>query len=239
MISFENITKKITTSIILDKISFSLLDKETIVIIGPSGSGKTSLLRCISGLDSDFTGEIIIDSTTFASKNAHLLHSRIGFVFQSFNLFPHMKIIDNLTYSPIVRKILNEQAAYKKAEKLLNDFGILSISEKLPSYISGGQKQRVAIARALMTDPELLIMDEPTSALDPEIILGFVEIIKKLKGNLPIILTSHHIGFAKSIADKVIFMDKGLKLCEQNSRDFFAKPKSHRARLFLTALEIS
>jgi len=144
-----------------------------------------------------------------------------------------MNVIENLIYNPIKTKMLSKNDAREKALELLNKFGISKIIDKLPKDISGGQKQRVAITRALMMDPELLLMDEPTSALDPEIIKDFVEIVKLLKQNLSLIITSHHIGFSKSIADKIIFMDRGLKLGEQNADEFFRKPKSQRARLFL------
>jgi ABC-type polar amino acid transport system ATPase subunit len=239
MITFNNIVKQINNKVVLNDISFNIAEQEIIVILGPSGSGKTTLLRAISGLDNISSGEILINDMIFNKDNSHLLHEKIGMVFQNFNLFPHMNIIDNLTYSPLKSSLmLNRDSIIEKAKILLNDFSLLSIADKLPKDISGGQKQRVAIARALMIDPQLLLMDEPTSALDPEIISDFVEIIKKLKNKLSIIITSHHIGFAKSIADKIIFMDRGLKLCEQRTEDFFIKPKSQRARLFLNSIKL-
>jgi polar amino acid transport system ATP-binding protein len=237
MISVRNVTKQIGSNIILNKISIDIFEKEIIVILGPSGSGKTTLLRCIAGLDEFSSGEILIDDKIITKNNNNLLHKKIGMVFQNFNLFPHMKVIDNLIYSPVNSLKLDREFAIDKAKTLLNNFGISSIVDKLPKNISGGQKQRVAIIRALMMEPELLLMDEPTSALDPEIIKDFIEIIKLLKNSLSIIITSHHIEFAKSVADKIIFIDKGLKLGEQGVEDFFNKPKSHRARLFLKSMK--
>ena len=237
MFSVRNVTKQIGSNIILNKISIDIFEKEIIVILGPSGSGKTTLLRCIAGLDEFSSGEILIDDKIITKNNNNLLHKKIGMVFQNFNLFPHMKVIDNLIYSPVNSLKLDREFAIDKAKTLLNNFGISSIVDKLPKNISGGQKQRVAIIRALMMEPELLLMDEPTSALDPEIIKDFIEIIKLLKNSLSIIITSHHIEFAKSVADKIIFIDKGLKLGEQGVEDFFNKPKSHRARLFLNSMK--
>jgi polar amino acid transport system ATP-binding protein len=237
MISVRNVTKQIGSNVILNKISIDILEKEIIVILGPSGSGKTTLLRCIAGLDEFSSGEILIDDKIITKNNNNLLHKKIGMVFQNFNLFPHMKVIDNLIYSPVNSLKLDREFAIDKAKTLLNNFGISSIVDKLPKNISGGQKQRVAIIRALMMEPELLLMDEPTSALDPEIIKDFIEIIKLLKNSLSIIITSHHVEFAKSVADKIIFIDKGLKLGEQGVEDFFNKPKSHRARLFLNSMK--
>ena len=191
------------------------------------------MLRCINNLENPTSGNVWIDNKKLTRYSRGKLCFKIGMVFQQFNLFPHMSVLENLTYGPRNVLNLNKIEAEEKAHKLLEKFGILDKSESRPSRLSGGQKQRAAICRALMMDPETILFDEPTSALDPEIVKDIIAIINDLKNMMTMIVITHHIKFAKIIADRIIFMDKGLVLADQPAEEFFTKPKSHRAKLFL------
>ncbi len=233
MIKLEKICKKFGDNIAIQDIDLIFDKKETTVIIGSSGSGKSTLLRCINNLENPTSGSVYIDGTKLTGSNRGLLCFKIGMVFQQFNLFPHMNVLQNLTYSPINVLNKNPNEMQEKAETLLEQFGILEKQNAYPAKLSGGQKQRVAICRALMMDPDTMLFDEPTSALDPEVIKEIIEIINDLKQNMRMIIVTHHIKLAKMIADRIIYMDRGLILADQNSKDFFEKPASHRAKLFL------
>ena len=203
------------------------------VIIGASGSGKSTLIRCINNLENPTTGSVLIDGKKLTRRNRGKLCFKIGMVFQQFNLFPHMSVLENLTYGPINVIKANKKQSEEKATLLLKQFGILEKIYSYPMDLSGGQKQRVAIVRALMMDPEVMLFDEPTSALDPEVVKDIIEIISQLKNQMTMIVITHHIKFAKIIADRIIFMDQGKVLADQPADEFFEKPNSHRARLFL------
>lgn len=233
MIRLEAISKKYGKNYALKDVSLSFDGHETAVIIGPSGSGKTTLLKCVNQLEDPTSGHVFINGIKLTNKNRNKLCLKIGMVFQNFNLFPHMNVLENLIYSPVNVLNVEQDQARDKAEKLLQTFGLQEKLHSKPTNLSGGQKQRVAIARALMMDPEIMLFDEPTSALDPEVIKDVVEAISMLKSQMTMIVVTHHINFAKAIADRIIFMDKGHVLCDQPKQDFFNKPKSHRARLFL------
>lgn len=233
MIIIENLAKKYSESYAIKNINFSVSAKETLTIVGPSGSGKSTVLRCINHLEEPSAGTILIDGKKITSKTSNKLRLKVGMVFQHFNLFPHMNILENLTYTPCKVKHMREDLAQEKAIKLLEKFSLSNKAHFMPNNLSGGQKQRVAIARAMMMDPEILLFDEPTSALDPEMIQDVVDAILVLKSEMTIIVVTHHIRFAKAIADRIIFMDQGQILCDQSTDDFFKKPKSQRARLFL------
>ncbi len=236
MISVEELSKKYAKQYAVKNASFKVADKEVVAIVGPSGSGKSTLLRCINRLEEPSSGHVYVNDKKITAKSASKLRLKIGMVFQHFNLFPHMNVMENLIYGPL--KVLNiaEEVATKKAEVLLKKFGLSNKARSKPNDLSGGQKQRVAIARALMMGPEIMMFDEPTSALDPEVVQDVVEVIKSLKSEMTIIIVTHHIKFAKALADRIIFMDQGQILCDQKNKDFFEKPKSHRARLFLEKL---
>ena len=233
MIILENVTKKFDDHVAIKDINLTLDKRETVVIIGSSGSGKSTLLRCINNLENLTSGNVVIDGKKLTRRNRGKLCFKIGMVFQQFNLFPHMSVLDNLTYGP--QNVLNKSkiATEKKARKLLEKFGILEKIDAAPLDLSGGQKQRAAICRALMMDPETMLFDEPTSALDPEVVKDIIEIINDLKNQMTMVVITHHIKFARVIADRIIFMDKGLVLADQPADEFFSKPDSHRARLFL------
>ncbi len=232
MIELKNIHKKFGEKVAIVDASCKFSKGETTVILGHSGSGKTTLIRCVNMLEKADKGQIYYDGTKVTEKNIHTIRLKMAMVFQSFNLFVNMNVLENLTYAPLQMKIMNKDDAEKKAREILASLNIREL-ESLPSKLSGGQKQRVAIARALMMDPEVILFDEPTSALDPEAVKDIVSIIDDLKKKLTIIVVSHHVTFAKKIADNVIFMDQGHILADQKSEDFFQKPNSVRAKLYL------
>ncbi|MDG1436530.1 MAG: amino acid ABC transporter ATP-binding protein [Rickettsiaceae bacterium] len=233
MIALENVTKKFNDRAAIQDINLKFNKRETVVVIGSSGSGKSTLLRCINNLEDPTSGNVLIDGKKLNSSNRSKLCFKIGMVFQQFHLFPHMSVLENLTYGPMNVLNKNKLESEEKARKLLKKFSMLEKASSSPLGLSGGQKQRVAICRALMMDPEILLFDEPTSALDPEVVKDIIEIINDLKSQMTMIVITHHIKFAKIIADRIIFMDKGLVLADQPSEEFFVKPKSHRAKLFL------
>ena len=233
MIILDNITKNFNDTLALSNVNLTFDKRETTVIIGSSGSGKSTLLRCINYLEQPTGGFVSIDGKQLTRQNRSKLCFKIGMVFQQFNLFPHMDVINNLLYAPVNVMGKNQAEMQEKALSLLKKFGIAEKAYSMPNKLSGGQKQRVAICRALMTDPEIILFDEPTSALDPEVVKDIISIINDLKKQMSMIVITHHIKFAKVIADRIIFMDKGQVLSDQPAKEFFAKPKSHRARLFL------
>lgn len=208
----------------VDHVDFSMHKGEIVAIIGPSGSGKSTLLRCINGLATPTSGEIILNGQT-------------GMVFQHFNLFPHMTCLENITYAPIKVKKQDKESAKQHAMELLALVGLESKADVYPAMLSGGQKQRVAIARALAMYPDLMLFDEATSALDPEITGEVLNVMKKLADDhTTMIVVTHEMGFAKEVADRVIFMDKGVIVEEGTPEDIFVNPKSERLRSFLGAM---
>lgn len=233
MIKLEGISKKFGKNTAIKDISLSAEKNEIVSIVGPSGSGKSTLIRCINYLEKSDTGTIHIDEEKLDHKSFKRIHKKIGMVFQHFNLFPHMNILENLIYAPVRVLGMKKKMAISKAKDLLKRFSLTNKALNMPSSLSGGQKQRIAIIRAIMMEPEILLFDEPTSALDPEMIGDVAKEIKLLKKNKCIIVVTHHLRFAKNISDRIIFMDQGRILCDQKKSDFFKKPKSHRARLFL------
>ena len=233
MITIEALSKKYHGNYAIKNISLKVEDKEVVAIVGPSGSGKTTLLRCVNRLEVPSAGHVYISDTKITGKNIDKMRHKIGMVFQNFNLFPHMNVMENLIYAPMQVLKMKKDDAKLKAKNLLEKFGLGSKSNSKPNDLSGGQKQRIAIARSLMMNPEIILFDEPTSALDPEMVQDIVEVIKSLKTEMTVVVVTHHIRFAKAIADRIIFMDQGQVLCNQKNAEFFEKPKSHRARLFL------
>ena len=233
MIALQNVSKDFAGQQAITDINLVFDKRETVVIIGASGSGKSTLIRGINNLENPTTGSVLIDGKKLTRRNRGKLCFKIGMVFQQFNLFPHMSVLENLTYGPINVIKTNKKQSEEKATLLLKQFGILEKIYSYPMDLSGGQKQRVAIVRALMMDPEVMLFDEPTSALDPEVVKDIIEIISQLKNQMTMIVITHHIKFAKIIADRIIFMDQGKVLADQPADEFFEKPNSHRARLFL------
>lgn len=235
MIKVKQLNKYFGDLHVLKNINFSFQEGKTTVILGSSGSGKSTLLRCINMLETPTDGSIyyrneIIDPV----KNIKIIRQKIGMVFQSFNLFSNMTVIENVTYAlKVVKKMPNEEAI-NTALVLLKRVGISDKKDAYPSKLSGGQKQRVAIARALAMNPEVILFDEPTSALDPEMVSEVLEVMKTLTHTgLTNIIVSHEMGFAKEVADYIIYMDDGMIIEEGPKEDFFKKPKTKRAQDFL------
>lgn len=233
MIALDKVCKRYGKAYALKNISLDFSIKETVVIIGPSGSGKSTLLRVLNNLEEPTNGYLLVDGKKLVPKAGRKLRLKVGMVFQNFNLFPHLNVCDNLIYAPIHVLKMQKAEAILKAEDLLGKFGLKQKFTYFPTNLSGGQKQRVAIARALMMNPEIILFDEPTSALDPENIKDVIENITLLKGQTKMVVVTHHLKFAKAIADRIIFMDQGQILANQPVKEFFTKPASHRARLFL------
>ena len=224
ILEMKNIVKKYGDFIAVDNVNFSMQKGEIVAIIGPSGSGKSTLLRCINGLNSVTSGEIDLKGTT-------------GMVFQHHNLFPHMTCKENITYAPIKEKKENKEQANRKAEELLKLVGLENKADVYPAQISGGQKQRIAIARALAMNPDLMLFDEPTSALDPEITGEVLNVMKKLaQSHTTMIVVTHEMGFAREVADRVVFMDNGVIVEEGTPEDIFENPKSERLVSFLSSM---
>ena len=224
ILEMKHIVKKYGDFTAVDDVNFSMRKGEIVAIIGPSGSGKSTLLRCINGLNSITAGDMILNGTT-------------GMVFQHFNLFPHMTCIDNITYAPIKVKKENKADVQKRAEDLLKMVGLSNKADVYPAQISGGQKQRIAIARALAMEPDLMLFDEPTSALDPEITGEVLTVMKKLaERHTTMIVVTHEMGFAKEVADRVLFMDNGVIVDEGTPQEIFNNPKSDRLISFLSSM---
>ena len=206
-------------------------------VIGASGSGKSTFLRCVNLLETPTKGEIIIGGTNLMDKNLDVddLRKRVGMVFQHFNLFPHLTILENVTLAPIRHKMYSEKEAREKAMELLNRVGVGDKADNYPAQLSGGQKQRVAIARSLALSPEVMLFDEPTSALDPEMVGEVLEVMKQLaQEGMTMVVVTHEMGFAKEVADRVLFMDGGVILEEGTPEQIFDHPKEDRTKEFLS-----
>jgi polar amino acid transport system ATP-binding protein len=237
MIKLIKLSKKFGSNKALKEVSLEIAEKDIVAVIGPSGSGKSTLLRCINRLDFPTSGEVFIRDKKITKRNLREVCKKIGMVFQNFNLFPHFSVLENLTYGPINLNGLKPEEANLKAVGILKTMGLEDKANFKPSSLSGGQKQRVAIARALMMDPEVILFDEPTSALDLEIIKDLINIIQSLKErNITMLIVTHHIGFAKKVANKIIFMEQGHVLDYMETEQFFKRPTSHRAKLFLESI---
>lgn len=236
MIKVENLYKQFGDNEVLKGITTNINSGEVVSIIGPSGSGKSTFLRCINLIEVPTKGTISIDGQSITDKNTNILKVRqqIGMVFQHFNLFPHLNVLDNLTYAPIKVKGETRQVAEEKARNLLAKVGLTEKEKAFPSNLSGGQKQRVAIARALAMEPNLMLFDEPTSALDPEMVKEVLNVMKDLaKSGMTMAIVTHEMGFAREVADRVLFLDGGVLLEDASPAEFFSNPKTARAKDFL------
>jgi len=224
---------------VLKNINLDVAAKQKIVVCGPSGSGKSTLIRCINRLEEHQEGSIVVDGNelTEDTKNIEKIRAEVGMVFQQFNLFPHLSILDNCTLAPIWVKKMPKKEAEDLAMKQLEQVQIADQSQKFPGQLSGGQQQRCAIARALCMKPKIMLFDEPTSALDPEMIKEVLDAMVNLaKGGMTMIVVTHEMGFAKEVADEVIFMDEGMIVEKAATKEFFANPKSDRTKLFLSQI---
>ena len=221
---------------VLKKIDIEVTEGEVLCLIGPSGSGKSTLLRCLNRLEKSNGGEIWINNQNLENKNLNInkLRESIGMVFQHFNLFSNLNILDNITLAPVELKKMSKQEAEEKAYQLLDRVGLKDKAKAFPSQLSGGQKQRVAIARALEMSPDIMLFDEPTSALDPEMVGEVLEVMKQLaEDGMTMVIVTHEMGFAREVADRVIFMDDGYIVEEGTPEDIFKHPKEKRTIDFL------
>ena len=239
IINIGNVNKWFGDFQVLKDINLEVQPKQKIVVCGPSGSGKSTLIRCINRLEEHQEGKIIVDGTELSenTKNIEQIRAEVGMVFQQFNLFPHLSIIDNCTLAPIWVKKMPKKQAEELAMQQLEQVQIADQAHKFPGQLSGGQQQRSAIARALCMQPKIMLFDEPTSALDPEMIKEVLDAMVNLaKGGMTMIVVTHEMGFAKEVADEVIFMDEGMIVEKNTTKEFFANPKSDRTKLFLSQI---
>ena len=239
IIHIKNVNKWFGDFQVLKDINLEVKQKQKIVVCGPSGSGKSTLIRCINRLEEHQEGNIIVDGNelTEDTKDIEKIRAEVGMVFQQFNLFPHLSILDNCTLAPIWVKKMPKKQAEELAMKQLEQVKIADQSKKYPGQLSGGQQQRAALARALCMEPKIMLFDEPTSALDPEMIKEVLDAMVNLaKAGMTMIVVTHEMGFAKEVADEVIFMDEGMIVEKAPTKDFFANPKSDRTKLFLSQI---
>ena len=239
IINIENVNKWFGDFQVLKNINLEVQQKQKIVVCGPSGSGKSTLIRCINRLEEHQEGKIIVDGTELDenTKNIEQIRAEVGMVFQQFNLFPHLSILDNCTLAPIWVKKMPKKQADELAMEQLEQVQIVDQAYKYPGQLSGGQQQRCAIARALCMQPKIMLFDEPTSALDPEMIKEVLDVMVNLaKQGMTMIVVTHEMGFAKEVADQMIFMDEGMIVEKADTKEFFANPKSDRTKLFLSQI---
>ena len=238
LLTIEHLKKSFGDNVILDDVNLTVKQGEVIVIIGPSGCGKSTLLRCINALEPIQEGQILLDGEKIEpkSKNLTQLRQKIGMVFQSYDLFPNMTILNNLLLAPLKVQKRNKEEVKKEAEQLLDRVGLLDKKDNYPRQLSGGQKQRVAIVRAMLMHPEIMLLDEITAALDPEMVREVLQVVLELaKTGMTMLIVTHEMEFARSVADRVIFMDKGNIVEENTPEQFFDNPETDRAKQFLNS----
>lgn len=236
MIKVENLTKSFGELEVLKGINQEIKDGEVVVVIGPSGSGKSTFLRCLNLLEEPTSGKIFVDDEEITSKDIDInkVREEMGMVFQSFNLFNNLNIIDNITLAPTLVKKMEKEEAEKKAMELLERVGLPDKRDSYPKSLSGGQKQRIAIARALAMNPKVMLFDEPTSALDPEMVGEVLDIMKDLaKEGMTMVVVTHEMGFAREVGDRILFMDGGYIVEEGSPEEVFGNPKNERTQNFL------
>ncbi|MEL6220202.1 MAG: amino acid ABC transporter ATP-binding protein [Pseudomonadota bacterium] len=237
IIEMEGVGKRFGDFAALSEVSLSVAQGEKIVVCGPSGSGKSTLIRCINRLEAHDSGTITVRGIALSDRTAAQIRREVGMVFQQFNLFPHLTVLENLTLGPIRTRRLPRAEAEAAACTLLERVRIPEQAEKYPSQLSGGQQQRVGIARSLAMEPEILLFDEPTSALDPEMIAEVLEVMEELAASgMTMIVVTHEMGFARRVADRMVFMDRGRKVEEAPPELFFTEPRSDRCRTFLAQI---
>ena len=237
MIKINNLKKNFDKLEVLKGVSEHIRPGEVVAVIGPSGSGKSTFLRCINLLENVTEGEIYVDDELITAPGIDInrIRQKMGMVFQQFNLFPHLKIIDNITLAPTLLKKMSKEDAEKRAMELLTRIGLADKANVYPASLSGGQKQRVAIARALAMDPEIMLFDEPTSALDPEMVGEVLDVIKALaESGMTMMIVTHEMGFAKEVSSRVLFMDQGIIMESGTPKELFDNPQNERTKLFLS-----
>ncbi|WP_053983293.1 amino acid ABC transporter ATP-binding protein [Niameybacter massiliensis] len=237
MIEVKGLHKSFGKLQVLKGIDDYIAKSEVVVVIGPSGSGKSTYLRCINRMEEATSGQILVDGVDITDKNVEInqIRQKVGMVFQHFNLFPHMTVLENITLAPIQVKKMNPEEAKKVAYTLLDKVGLREKADEYPNKLSGGQKQRIAIARALAMNPEVMLFDEPTSALDPEMVKEVLEVIKDLaKEGMTMMIVTHEMGFAKEVGTRLVFMDEGKILEEGKPKEVFDNPREERTQIFLS-----
>ena len=235
IIQVKGLKKNVGALQVLKGVDAAIEENEVVCIIGPSGSGKSTFLRCLNRLEEITEGEILIDGVHLSKENENEVRTEMGMVFQSFNLFPHMSVLDNVTIGPRKVRGIDRKEAEKKALELLARVGLRDKADGYPSSLSGGQKQRVAIARALAMNPKIILFDEPTSALDPEMVGEVLDVMKGLThGGMTLVIVTHEMGFAKEVADRVLFMDEGYIIEQGTPDEIFSHPKEERTKNFLS-----
>ena len=235
IIEVKGLKKNFGSLQVLKGIDAAIEENEVVCIIGPSGSGKSTFLRCLNRLEEITDGEILIDGVHLSKENENEVRTEMGMVFQSFNLFPHMSVLDNVTIGPRKVRRIDRKEAEKKALELLGRVGLGDKADVYPSSLSGGQKQRVAIARALAMNPKIILFDEPTSALDPEMVGEVLDVMKGLThGGMTLVIVTHEMCFAREVADRVLFMDEGYIIEQGTPDEIFSHPKEERTKNFLS-----
>lgn len=237
MIKVENLKKNFGDNEVLKDINVEVKKQEVVVIIGPSGAGKSTFLRCINLLDSITSGRVFIEGVDITDKKTDInkIRAEVGMVFQQFNLFPHMKVLDNIMLAPMKVKKVTKEKAREKALELLKKVGLEEKADAYPDSLSGGQKQRIAIARALAMEPKMMLFDEPTSALDPEMVGEVLDVMKQLaKDGMTMVVVTHEMGFAREVGDRVLFMDGGYIVEENEPHELFSHPREERTKAFLS-----
>ena len=235
MIKVKNLTKSFGENVVLRDISEEIKPNEVVCVIGPSGSGKSTFLRCLNRLEAPTEGEIYLDDVLIEESNINEVSTKMGMVFQNFNLFPHKSVLENITLAPVKVKKADPKTAAEEAVELLKKVGLADKKDSYPDELSGGQKQRVAIARALAMKPEVMLFDEPTSALDPEMVGEVLEVMKELaEGGMTMVIVTHEMGFAREAADRVFFMDQGYVMEQGTPDQIFGNPQNERTKSFLS-----
>ena len=236
IITVKNLKKSFGKLEVLQDISTKIQEKEVVCVIGPSGSGKSTFLRCLNRLEEITGGDVVVNGHAISDKKANLnqIRQEVGMVFQQFNLFPHKTVLQNITFAPMKLKNLTKEQANERAMELLKKVGLTEKANAYPSQLSGGQQQRVAIARALAMQPKIMLFDEPTSALDPEMVGDVLDVMKDLaREGMTMVVVTHEMGFAKEVADRVIFMDGGYIVEENDPKALFETPQEERTKAFL------
>ncbi len=237
MIKVKNLHKKFGDLTVLDGIDEHIEQGEVVVIIGPSGSGKSTFLRCLNLLEKATDGEIYVDDERINAPkvNVNRVRQKMGMVFQQFNLFPHLTIMDNITLAPVLLKKMTKEEAVRRGQELLERVNLAEKADAYPAQLSGGQKQRVAIARALAMNPEIMLFDEPTSALDPEMVGEVLDVMKDLaRSGMTMVIVTHEMGFAREVASRVLFIDQGKVMESGTPEQVFGNPQNERTKLFLS-----
>ncbi|MDE3837809.1 peptide ABC transporter ATP-binding protein [Bacillus methanolicus] len=237
IIQVKNLKKSFGNLEVLKDINTEIKEKEVVCVIGPSGSGKSTFLRCLNRLEEITGGHVIVNGHDITDPKIDInkVRQEVGMVFQQFNLFPHKTVLENITLAPIKVKKMSKEEAEKKALELLDKVGLREKAQSYPGELSGGQKQRVAIARALAMNPKIMLFDEPTSALDPEMVGDVLEVMKQLaKEGMTMVVVTHEMGFAREVGDRVLFMDGGYIVEENEPRELFSNPRHERTKAFLS-----